>query len=60
MRKTQSTTSKAKGAHTSKSQIGMGDFYGTSIKQPLGKMRSGIGSNPVSKSKLAKPPKKMA
>lgn len=60
MRKTQSITSKTKGAHTSKSKIGMGDFYGTSIKQPLGKMRSGIGSNPVSAKKLGNPPKKLA
>lgn len=60
MRKTRDTLSKATGAHVSKAKFGMGDFYGSGVKQPIGKIRSGIGSNPVSKSKLGKPPKKMA
>lgn len=58
LRKTLNTSVKA--AHTPKTQLGMGDFYGTSIKQPLGKTRSSIGTNPISKKKLGKPPKSMA
>ena len=60
MPKTRSTLSKATGAHVAKTKFGMGDFYGSGIKQPIGKIRSGIGSNPVPKSKLGKPPKSLA
>lgn len=60
MPKIPNTSIKSKGAHVSKAKFGMGDFYGSGIKQPLGKVRSGIGSNPVSKQKLGKSPKSLA
>jgi len=41
-------------AHTS---MGMGDYYGTGIRQPLAKMRDGMGMNELSKKKLGTPPK---
>lgn len=60
MPKIPSISTKAKGAHVSKAKYGMGDFYGTSVKQPMGKIRDSIGSNPMSKKKLGKPPKSLA
>jgi len=45
-------------AHTSPTKYGMGDYYGTGFKAPIGRMRDGsVGFEPVSKSKLGKPPK---
>ena len=57
--------SKIKGlkqAHTSNSKRGMGDSYGVSMKNPIGKIRdvSTAATSPLSKSKLKKPPKTMA
>lgn len=46
--------------HTSNQKIGMGDFYGTGITNPIGKIRDGFGANPVSKKKINKPPKSLA
>lgn len=38
-----------------------GDYYGTGIKNPVGRVRSGtVGINPVSSAKLKKPPKSIA
>lgn len=47
-------------AHTSKSQKGMGDFYGTGIRNPVGKIRDVSGLQMVSKAKSKKPPKSLA
>lgn len=48
-------------AHTAKTKFGMGDNYGTGVKQPIGKVRSGtIGVKPVNKKQLGTPPKSMA
>jgi len=47
-------------AHTANTAYGMGDSYGTGIKAKVGKMRSGVGMNPVSPSKLKTPPKGLA
>jgi hypothetical protein len=47
-------------AHTPKSPKGMGDYYGTGVKAPIGKMRDGLGMQVVSKSKLKKPPRSLA
>lgn len=49
-----------KTAHTSPSQLGMGDNYGTGFKAKVGRIRSGMGVNPVSNLKLGKPPKSLA
>ncbi len=47
-------------AHTPKSQIGMGDYYGTGIKNKVGKVREIIGVDKISNKKLGKPPKSLA
>jgi len=45
-------------AHTDHTKYGMGDYYGTGIKAPIGKMRdSSVGYRPVTKRQLGKPPK---
>lgn len=46
-------------AHTANTKYGMGDNYGTGIRAPIGKMRSGVGMADI-KSKLETPPKKLA
>lgn len=47
--------------HTAQTKFGMGDYYGTGIKQKIGRLRdSSLDANPVSKSKLGKPPKSLA
>ncbi len=50
-----------KTAHTSNSKIGMGDFYGTGIKQKVGSMtRDYMGINSMTSKKMGKPPKSLA
>jgi hypothetical protein len=49
-----------KNAHTSNSKMGMGDYHGTGIRAPLGKMRDGMGMKDIKPSKLKKPPKSLA
>lgn len=51
---------KHKEAHSSSAKTGMGDYYGTAIKNPLGKMREGYGMYEVTPAKLKKPPKSLA
>ena len=45
--------------HTPKTQKGMGDFYGTGIKNPMGKAIDVFGFG-TPKAKKAKPPKALA
>lgn len=48
-------------AHTPKTQMGMGDHYGTGVRNPVGKMREdSMGANSISKSKLKKAPRSLA
>ncbi len=48
-------------AHTSKTSKGMGDYYGTGIKQSVGKMRSpSVGMTPASAKKVKTPPRSLA
>jgi hypothetical protein len=48
-------------AHTNNSPNGMGDFYGTGIKQKIGNIREDtMGINLVTPKKLKTPPKKLA
>jgi len=54
------TKANRKQAHTPKSPKGMGDFYGTGIRQKLGIMRDGMGMETLSPKKLKKPPKNLA
>lgn len=51
-----------KEAHAMSNKIGMGDYYGTGIKQKMGKMRESYTpmDNPVSLKKLKKPPRSLA
>lgn len=50
-----------KTAHTSNSKKGMGDSYGSGIKQKLGKVHDDmIMGKPISKKKMGKPPKSLA
>lgn len=52
---------KVKQAHTSSSKVGMGDFYGTGIKNPVGRVRASyLDIKPKSKKKLGNPPKSLA
>ena len=47
-------------AHTANTQYGMGDNYGSAVKNPMGKIRSVTGAAPLSKSKLKNPPRGLA
>ena len=47
-------------SHVSPSKFGMGDSYGSGIKQKMGKMVAGSGINPLKPKKLLKPPKSLA
>ncbi len=52
---------KHKEAHTSPNKIGMGDYYGTGIKQKVGRVRDGsFGMDTVSQKDFGKPPKSLA
>jgi hypothetical protein len=47
-------------AHVQNTKYGMGDNYGTGIKQKLGRMREGVGMIQLTPKKLKKPPKSLA
>lgn len=48
-------------AHTPRSPKGMGDFYGTGIRAPMGKsITDSMIVAPMSPKKLKKPPKSLA
>jgi len=47
-------------AHVSKTKFGMGDHYGSGIKNPVGKIRDVMGITDVTPKRLKKPPKKLA
>jgi hypothetical protein len=48
-------------AHTSNAKIGMGDYYGTAIKQKFGKVHeSMVDVGKVNSKKLKKAPKSLA
>ena len=51
---------KLKYAHTDNTKYGMGDYYGVAIKNKLGKIRKGWGTNQVSPASLKIPPKALA
>ena len=50
----------SKNAHTSNSQIGMGDFYGSGIKQKIGRIRDVYPSMDSTVSNGKSKPKKLA
>lgn len=47
-------------AHTANTPFGMGDHYGPGVKNPIGRMRENQTMMPLPKSKLHKPPRKLA
>jgi hypothetical protein len=47
-------------AHTANTPYGMGDCYGTGVKNNVCKMRSGFGYDDIPKSKLKTPPRSLA
>lgn len=48
-------------SHTPASSKGLGDYYGTGIRQPLGKIRSDtVGMVHLTPTELKKPPKSTA
>ena len=49
-----------KQAHTANTKYGMGDNYGTGVKNPLGKMREGMGMQTLTKKKLGTAPRSLA
>lgn len=51
---------KTKAFHTSSSPKGMGDFYGTGIKNPVGAIKRDFINGSLSPKKVKKPPKALA
>lgn len=50
-----------KQAHSANKKFGMGDYYGSGIKNPIGKMREdSLGMNAVTPKKLKSPPRSLA
>lgn len=49
-----------KTAHTSNSKIGMGDYYGIGIKNPIGRPIDVMGMDVPKPKRLTKPPKSLA
>lgn len=45
-------------AHTAPTKYGMGDYYGTGYKNPIGKIRDqSVGYRPVTREQLGTPPR---
>lgn len=49
-----------KKAHTANTKFGMGDNYGTGIKQKIGRIRDGMGMKSLSSKNLKIPPRELA
>lgn len=49
-----------KEAHVSPTKKGMGDYYGTGIRQKIGRMREGMGMQEIPDKKIHTPPKSLA
>ncbi len=47
-------------SHTSRTKMGMGDYYGTGITAKIGRQRGGGIEVPVPTKKLRNPPKSVA
>ncbi len=52
--------SKHKEWHASPNKLGMGDYYGSGVRNPIGKIRSSYISTIKSSSKIGKPPRSLA
>ncbi len=53
-------TKAPKFAHTPKTQRGMGDYYGSGVRNPVGKVIDVFQSGTVKSKKIGKPPKSLA
>ena len=51
---------KYKQAHCANTKFGMGDYYGTGIRQKIGRMREGMGMQTLTQKKIGTPPKSLA
>jgi hypothetical protein len=49
-----------KQTHTSNAKIGMGDHYGSGVRNPVGTIRDVMGITNVKAKNLGKPPKSLA
>lgn len=49
-----------KNAHTPNTKLGMGDYYGTGVRQKIGRMREGMGMQEITPKKMKTPPKSLA
>jgi hypothetical protein len=47
-------------AHTSGSQKGLGDYYGTGVRAKLGIMRDGMGMQEITPAKMKRAPRSLA
>ena len=47
-------------AHTANTRKGSGDFYGSGVKNPVGKVRDVMGLKPMSKKAAKTPPRSLA
>lgn len=50
----------SRNAHTADTKFGMGDYYGSGVRQNVGKLRDTFINNPVKSKSLKKPPKSLA
>lgn len=50
----------SKNAHTADTKYGMGDYYGTGVRQKIGRMREGMGMQEITPKKMRTPPKSLA
>lgn len=51
---------KSKEWHSSSSKVGMGDHYGSAIKQKVGRIRDSYSEVPMSNKMVGNPPKSFA
>ena len=51
---------KTREAHTMMTKHGMGDYYGTGVKNPTGRLRDSYMTQNAGKKALSKPPKSLA
>lgn len=53
--------SKKTETHTYPSKYGMGDYYGTGVKNPIGRVRSAtVGFRPVTREQMGESPRSLA
>jgi hypothetical protein len=58
--KNNSTIKPLKNAHTPNTKQGMGNFYGSGLRNPVGKVKEGFGMKAIPEKKMKIPPKSVA